>query len=159
MSENPYTTPTSADWVIPERLNFKEMPTKELKRLRNDSHSIRTVAALIILGVGIFILIMMTILANSGESSTMGAAEFSVIFVIIGFQSFVALGLLKRPAWGRVVGFVAGALMLIGFPIGTLIGILFLIALGRGGRLFGPQRLVHKELEAEWKYRRKNKVE
>jgi hypothetical protein len=158
MSENPYIAPTSVDWVMPERLNFKEMPTKELKRLRNDSHSIRTLVVLIILGLGLLIVAMIGMIAGIGEGSTIGLAELAIVFVIAVFQSVVAFGLLNRPAWGRVLGFVAGALMLVGFPIGTLIGVLFLIALGRGSRLFGPERIPHKDLEAEWKYRRKNKV-
>lgn len=141
--------------MVAERRAFLDIATPDLKRLRNDSHTIRAVVALIILGLALIGLVVMTAVFTGNG---MGAPELMVVSVICGLQAAVMIGLIQRATWGRIAGFISAALMLIGFPIGTLIGILFLISLGRGARLFGPDRLNHKELEAEWKYRKKNKV-
>lgn len=155
MSENPYIAPTDTGILIPERQNFKDMATIDLKKLRNDSHSIRAVAVLMLLGVGI-ISLAITGMMMTGQ---MGVLEMGLIFGLLSIQGVVCYAMLKRPNWGRVVGFISAVFMLLGFPVGTLIGIFFLISLVRGERLFGPDRLLHKDLEAEWKYRRKNKVQ
>ena len=159
-AENPYAAPV-ADPVNPEALQrraFPEMDTKRLKQLRNDSHSIRTLAVLLVIGIVAVLAIL--IFALSGDRSTLGVAfpELTIQAVILGVNLATVIGLFKRAIWGRVMGFITCGIMLIGFPIGTLIGVLCLIALARGGVLFGPDRLNHKELEAEWKYRKKAKI-
>jgi hypothetical protein len=154
MSENPYATPTDPGFVLAERRNFKDMPTRDLNKLRNDSHSIRAIAMLMMLGAGFVLLVVGMMLAGEG-----GIYEAWLFEGIVLVQGLVAFGLLKRPNWGRVVGFIAAVFMLLGFPVGTVIGVLFLISLVRGKRLFGPDRIPHKDLETEWKYRRKNKVQ
>lgn len=153
-ADNPYAAPVNSGMVA-ERRAFPDIPTPDLKKLRNDSHTIRAVVALIILGLVLLGIVMLTaVFVGNG----MGAAELIVVTVIGGLQSVVMIGLIQRATWGRIAGFISGSFMLFGFPIGTLIGILFLVSLIRGARLFGPDRLAHKELEAEWKYRKKNKV-
>lgn len=155
MLENPYATPESEVAVPMERNDFKEIPTKELKNLRNDSHSIRAVVFLIILGLAIMVI-------GGGTAVISGAApqgpELFMLLVLCGFNIAAAIGLMKRTTWGRILGFITGALMLLGFPLGTIIGIMVLVALGRGGRLFGPDRLHHKPLDAEWRHRKRNKI-
>lgn len=154
MSENPYATPTDPGFILAERQNFKDMPTRDLNKLRNDSHSIRAIAGLMMLGMGLVLLVVGLMIGGEG-----GVYEVGLFVGIVLVQGLVAFGLLKRPNWGRVIGFISAAFMLLGFPIGTLIGVFFLISLVRGERLFGPDRLLHKDLETEWKYRRKNKVQ
>jgi hypothetical protein len=153
-SDNPYAAPVESGVVTPPRNDFPEIDTKALKKLRNDSHSIRTVAALLILGIGI----LGIVLVFASFSGNLGIADLILPLGITAFQGIVVAGLIVRATWGRVLGFISGALMLIGFPIGTLIGVLFLIALARADRLFGSNRFTHKALEAEWKYRKKFKV-
>lgn len=153
-SDNPYAAPLESGVVTPPRNDFPDIDTKALKRLRNDSHSIRTMAALFILGITIFGFLMLGMVF----SGNLGLMELILPVGVVAFQAAVMVGLILRASWGRILGFISGALMLFGFPIGTLIGVLFLIALARADRLFGPNRLTHKALEAEWKYRRKFKV-
>lgn len=161
MSENPYATPTDPGFILAERRNFKDMPTRDLNKLRNDSHSIRAIAALMLLSVLGFSIIFGSVImvGISLGTSGVGMAELAAIGIFVIIPGFTGYALLKRPKWGRVVGFISGVFMLLGFPIGTLIGIFFLISLIRGERLFGPDRIPHKDLETEWKYRRKNKVQ
>ena len=55
-----------------------------------------------------------------------------MILLIISVPYFAAgYGLLKRMAWGRVLGLVMGALSLLSVPIGTAIGVYALWALTR----------------------------
>jgi len=153
-SDNPYAAPLESGVVTASRNDFPDIETKALKRLRNDSHSIRAVAALLILGAGILLMVLIVTVF----SGNVGYTEQLLMLGITAFHGIVATGLIVRAPWGRVLGFISGALMLFVFPIGTLIGVLFLIALGRGGRLFGINRFTHKALETEWKYRKKFKV-
>ncbi|MCU0747983.1 MAG: hypothetical protein MUF13_00350 [Akkermansiaceae bacterium] len=155
MSENPYATPTDPGFILAERQSFKDMPTRELKKLRNDSHSIRAIAVLMMLGTGLVLLVIVGLMTTE----YLGVMEIGILLGMVAFQGVVSIAMFKRPNWGRVIGFISAVFMLLGFPVGTLIGILFLISLVRGERLFGPDRILHKDLEAEWKYRRKNKVE
>lgn len=157
-AENPYAAP-SAEAALPARNLFQDIPTKELKTLRNDSHTIRAVVALMALGLLIMFAAGGLILSQGGEHGLPGAFELIPLMGISALNLAALVGLVIRGNWGRILGFVSGVLMLIGFPIGTLIGVLFLISLGRSKRLFGPDRLIHKQLEAEWKYRKKNRVE
>lgn len=57
------------------------------------------------------------------------------------------VGLMGRSTWGRIAGIVMCLLMLIHVPFGTLIGIPGLFVFFRSGKLFGPDRLTHRELE------------
>lgn len=159
-AENPYAAPV-ADPVNPEALQrkaFPEMDTKRLKQLRNDSHSIRTLAVLLVFSNLMLAFLFFFTIAGDGGTMGIGFPELAIQAVILGVNVATATGLFKRAVWGRVMGFITCGIMLIGFPIGTLIGILCLIALARGGVLFGPDRLSHKELGAEWKYRKKAKI-
>lgn len=153
-SENPYAAPLNSG-ALALRRDFPDIATPDLKRLRNDSHTLRAIVALIILGICLMGIATITSLTSG---TGFGALELLFVTGICGIQLVAMIGLIQRANWGRVFGFISAALMLIGFPIGTLIGILFLVSLVRSGRLFGPDRLRHKELEAEWRYRKKHKV-
>lgn len=148
MSSNPYATPESDLVATPQRKNFPELSTKELRKLWNHSSSIRALAFLFFFGAAACILGSMAMMA--------GKLFFGVYFAIVAsLVLFVAgIGLMKRTEWGRVLGFALCGLALILFPLGTIIGILSLMALSCG-RLFGADRLVHGELDAELKHRKK----
>jgi len=77
---------------------------------------------------------------------------------ILCFFGLVSYGSWRRPSWGRIPGVVCCILALFLVPIGTAIGVLGLIAYGRGRDLFGPNRYLHGMLDAEWKYRRRHGV-
>jgi hypothetical protein len=156
-SGNPYLSPQTNPVMLAGRNLFPDIATPDLKKLRNDSHSIRTFMVLLLLGVVIFLLAGIGFLAG-GKSGATAMGEFAFFVVAGGLNLITAIGLMTRAVWGRYLGFVCAAFALLGFPVGTLIGILMLVALGRGARLFGPDRLDHKALNTEWKYRKANKV-
>src|ERR1035437_7369701 len=160
MQNNPYAAPQSDVSITLERNDFKDIPTGKLKKLRNDSHSIRAVYALLFIGVvvsiiGVVVTFFSLFVSKGPEMAIPGLP------IVLGcgvFYLVTLIGLMKRTAWGRVLGCILGGLALLAFPIGTLIGVLILVALGRSKELFGPDHLDHKSLEAEWKYRKKNKI-
>ncbi|MBK1827436.1 hypothetical protein [Haloferula rosea] len=149
VDENPYAAPSvepSNPAFLPQRRSFPDLRTKELKKLRNDSHSLRAMAVLLILGAiaaGLFLLPAPSIRLWIGVT----------LLMILNLGT--AWALLSRPAWGRHLGFPTAVLMLFFIPVGTIFAPICMIALARGARLFGPQRFLHHELEAEWKYRHK----
>lgn len=80
------------------------------------------------------------------------------IFIAIGLLYLVAcVTSYTRPSWGRWLGIGVATLSLFSFPIGTIIGILALIAYIQGARLFGPDRFLHKDVVLAYKQRKKEK--
>jgi len=77
---------------------------------------------------------------------------------LLMFFGFVAYGSWIRPSWGRILGVLFCILSLFAIPIGTIVGVLGLIAYGRGSSLFGENRYESKILEDELKYRKKYKM-
>ncbi len=56
----------------------------------------------------------------------------SVFFVAIGLPGLIlAYGLLRRRSWSRPLGFVLGALNLLNFPFGTILGVYTMFVLTR----------------------------
>jgi len=56
-----------------------------------------------------------------------------------------------RSNWGRVMGIIACAFMLLRIPIGTIIGIMGLVAFIKAKELFGPDRITHAEVKRAFK--------
>jgi hypothetical protein len=155
---NPYLPPQTDPVAPAGRNHFKDIATADLKKLRNDSHSIRTFSVLLILGAALMIVgVVVSLLRNEG-GATMGMAELVIVGAAGGLNLLTAIGLMKRRIWARYLAMIMAVLALLGFPIGTLIGILLLVALGRSARLFGSDRLDHKMIDTEWRYRKANKI-
>ncbi len=152
MNSNPYATPES-DVVTPSlRQDFPELTTKELRKFWNHSSSIRALVFLFFL-VGVAgILVSLIMVAGQQFLGTYLSIATTLVLFLAG------IGLMKRTEWGRGLSMVLCVLALIAFPLGTIIGILSLMALSCG-KLFGPDRFVHRALDAELKHRKKNRVE
>lgn len=152
---NPYATPESDTTVTAARINFHDLDTKAVKKLRNNSHTIRTLGLLNLLGILIIAAVMVVKYFYQGDQTNI-VDPILIVSIIVGLITIYAFW--WRPAWGQAFGFISCALMLFGFPIGTIIGILGIIALAQSRALFGPERPLHRDLEKEWKYRKKNKI-
>lgn len=137
------------------RTEFPELSTRELKRLFNHNSSITALSVLWILGA-ILTIGLAVVEASSPEGSGMVLA--GVLVGIALFQLVTVVGCFRREPWARVCGIVVCVLMLVNIPIGTLLGLLGLVAFARGAPLFGPGRYVGKELKAELKHRKRNKI-
>ena len=152
MIENPYATPQSDVTVCLMRNDFPDIPFKQLKKLRNNSHSIRSLMVLLILVGSLGTIGCLATLASEIQDSALGGLAITILVFMSG------IGLLRRSHWGRILAFICSLFMLLLFPIGTIIGALSLGALG-SRQLFGPNRIDHRALEAEFRYRKKNRID
>ena len=66
------------------------------------------------------------------ESTNLVAILITFLFfgVFSGIHYLAALGARRGKSWGRLLSRVIGAFLLLGFPIGTVIGVLLLIGTG-----------------------------
>lgn len=65
----------------------------------------------------------------------------AVFFVVLAVPSIVAgIGLLKRREWARILTIILGVLHLLGFPLGTVLGIytLYVLLNDQTKALFSP---------------------
>ncbi len=76
----------------------------------------------------------------------------------ISLSILAFIGFVTRLRWGRIVGILACGIWLTKFPIWTLFGIWGLLVLIPGANLFGPNRILAKDLKAEVKWRKQNKI-
>ena len=131
-----------------------------LKKLKNYSHNIGALGVLWSIGAALsingLVLIVFGIVEFENNDVRVFAFVFSLFFAIV--LCLAVIGLFTRTRWGRVIGIVICCMALPGLPLGTIIGIIGLLALIEGKRLFGKDRYLHRELKKEYKFRKKNKI-
>ena len=147
---NPYQSP-QAKLEGGDRRLFPEWDFKTLKKVRNNSSTIQTLGWLWIIGSVLNVAVGFIALVNAGSMALINLG-------IGAFAAFAAYGAIRRPYWGKTVGMILCCIALIGFPIGTIIGIMGLIAFSEKAPLFGPNKLSHKDICDEFKYRKRHKV-
>ena len=135
--------------------DFSRFDTKRLKALYNASRTVGTLCILWALGALLFLILVVVALVGKDKESMNQIATSLVVLIPLGALKVGALiGCLKQAEWGRVLGIIDCILMLLGFPIGTLIGIIGLVALIPNKELFEPNALDFKALKAEYKLRK-----
>ena len=135
-----------------------QMDFKRLKRLYNASHTIRALGGLYGLGVVIFVGGALA-LANSRYAVSGENRALMVVMFVSGALSLLgAVVCFVRQRWARWVGMGLCVLSLASVPIGTIIGIFGIIAYAQGGRLFGRDRLTHKDVVDVYKQRKRTKT-
>lgn len=160
MSEsNPYAAPETAQTLAPGKgLAFAELNDKALKKLYYRSCNLSCIAFL--LGLGLLVMIWVLTTATSQSLSSGGPLSGMPFFAAIAVFYLVAmLGLILRNTWGRILGIIVCLFSLLSIPIGTIIGVAGLFALFGAPQLFGPDRVLHKDLKIEFKLRKKLKKE
>lgn len=155
--ENPYKTPERGDEQAggpssqeAEALDLETLAHGDLKKLRDRSHTI--------MSVGVYWVLQLALVVPASswiEESSDGLipAHWTIL------ASFVLLlpgviGAFHRGAWARVVGMLTCCICLPAFPIGTALGIFGLIAYVGADKLFGRGRVLHRDLNREWKRRK-----
>jgi hypothetical protein len=78
--------------------------------------------------------------------------------VYAGLAVLAAIGSFLFKTWSRLLSMALCVLLLIAFPIGTIFGVLGLIALWGSKPLFGSNRISQDQLRAELKLRESNNV-
>ena len=152
MLENPYAPPQTDVSACLMRNDFPDLSFRQLKKLRNNSHSLRALMVLLLLVGGFVTLVCLAALASERIDSALGVLAIATLVFMTG------IGLMLRSHWGRILAFICCVFMLVVFPIGTVVGALSLGALG-SRQLFGPKRIKHRALEAEFRYRKKNRID
>ncbi len=90
-----------------------------------------------------------------GEDTVQRQGAFAFKIALSSLALATTVGLQFRFGWGRIVGFIFCAYLLILFPIGTLIGIFGIVALVGSEPLFGKDGWRAQELKKEYKQRKK----
>ena len=160
MSENVFAPPRASLDVQEGPEALWELPWKELRRIYLASVNIRALGVLYGLGaVGAIAAGSMLLVGTVGGAQPEAATAFLWALVVVLGLIYVAacVSSYTRPTWGRWLGIVLCVLSLFSIPFGTLIGLLGLIAYAQGGKLFGPGRLLHKDVAAVYKQRKKDK--
>ena len=158
MTDNVFAPPQAEleTRVGPEEL--WDMEYKQVRKLAMASLNIRALGALWGLGA-LAILAGVAVLVSAGNPDAReGAVGLAALFFVSGGLSAAAsYTAYARPRWGRGLGIVLCILGLLNFPIGTAIGAVGIFAYVQGARLFGPDKLLHKDVMAVYKQRKKDK--
>jgi len=148
MTDNdPYSAPETEIYAIPDVPDkLKDLNFSQLKKLYHRSSNVGAIAGLMVLG-----LVLMTSLSAIPHDQE-GLSYMRYVFIGVSvLYAITVFGLIKRTGWGRILGIIICALSLLNIPIGTIIGIAGLFAFIKAPELFGPNRITHKELKAEFK--------
>ncbi|MBI5675592.1 MAG: hypothetical protein HZC48_07190 [Nitrospirae bacterium] len=147
-----------------ERKDFKELSTKELNKIYFRSESIKSIAAIIVIAI-VGLAIQAGIINNFGGKDVVIKSlknPKNISLNLLNILTFI--GFVTRTKWGRIVGFIACTIwvtmpiFLLKFSISILVGIWGLYVLIPSGNLFGPDRLLAKDLKLEFKWRKKYKI-
>jgi hypothetical protein len=136
------------------RNTFPDIETKKLKQLYNASRSIKALCAIWILGLVFQIVILLYASFAQGLTPEKRIHAFMFFVPIIVLNLATIIGCFQWASWGRILGAITCILILFGFPLGTILGILGLIAFIRSPELFGRNRLDPDQLIVEYKMRK-----
>ena len=157
MSDNAFAPPR-AKLDVPEGPDVLwEMPFKEVRKIYLASVNVQALGVLYAIGaIGLLATAAFTVAGPPSSTPPPTALMpfllgMGVVFLAGTVTSYT------RPRWGRVLGIILCVLSLFSIPWGTIVGILGLIAYAQGGKLFGSQRLRHKDVAAVYKQRKKDK--
>jgi hypothetical protein len=159
MTDNVFAPPRSNVVVNTGPRELWDLSWKDLRNLHYASVNIRAIGVLNIVGAVIVIAALAIPAFSRADAS--GAASLVPLFIFMGLASALSIVFawtaFTRPRWGRWFGIVMLVLGLLNFPIGTLISIVGLIAYVRGRRLFGDDKILHKDLADVFKQRKLEK--
>jgi hypothetical protein len=146
--ENPYSAPSTNEPVAlsSASVEFEEWEDKRVKKLYYRSSNIQCITALIFLGA---------ILHGIYFFETEELVERLLFGGLVLLDLLSGVLLVRRTKSGRILGIIVCFLSLLAFPLGTLIGIVGLFAFFGAPQLFGPERIQHDILRAEFKQRRR----
>ena len=160
MTDNVFAPPRANVEVRTGPPGLWELPAKRVRTLYHASSSIRALGVLYGLGVLSNFATAALFLAAPAEkvAESMTKGVLVTVLLALGFLALAAcISSFTRPAWGRWVGVVIAIVALLGFPLGTLIGILALVYYAQAKPLFGPGRFTHKEVVEVFKQRKHEK--
>jgi hypothetical protein len=146
---NPYAPPQVTDSLaLGENPHFSDLDDKAFKKLYYRSCNISGITLLLSFGL----IAIAAVIALPDADANLPKP----VFIGLGlFYLASIIGLFKRTSWGRILGIIVCSLSLLSIPLGTIIGIMGLFAFIKAPNLFGSGRVLHKDLKAEFKLRKK----
>lgn len=150
---NPYSSPKAeATEIDIDEYRVAEMEFKQLKKTYNKSIYISLLALVLLLGLLSAAILPIYVFEEAIEKTPL--LTIIALIALAGFYILTVICLFRRSNLGRTLGIIASYISLLGFPIGTIIGIASLLALYRSSELFGEDRIKHKDLEKAFKINR-----
>jgi membrane-bound ClpP family serine protease len=147
MADNPFAAPKAFVRDAPIDAPIPGMSPKEVRSLYFHSRNVWAVFVLNSLGL---LALAFIALIPAFSSSGLGPGDAGTMLFVLGLVvlfSVLQYGLLVRTSWGRIGGIVMAVLSLVNIPLGTIVGIIALIAFIKGKVLFGPERITHREVK------------
>lgn len=154
---DPYAAPESQILVDASLGNerFRELDSKRFKKLYYRSQNVTSITGLLI--ISLLVMAAMVVFEEDIEYSLeRNLVPRGLYLALIALCLPTVVGLVPRSAWGRIMGIFVCFIALFDIPIGTAIGAAGLFAFFKAPELFGPNRVTHAELKAEFKLRKKN---
>jgi thiol:disulfide interchange protein len=150
-SINPYSAPQS-DISAPLVLDsqFGDLDAKSFNKLYYRSCNVTAFAVLLLVAI------VFLATAIFGPRYSNAIPKYALIGACV-FYLITSIGLFKRTSWGRIMGIIVSIISLISITLGTIIGIVGLFAFVKAPNLFGENKILHKDLKAEFKLRKKLK--
>lgn len=158
-AENPYKTPETInpESIVSDGSPISSMDRKRFKKLYYRSVNINTIAVLLLLSV-CFLIWLVSFQSKIAESRGEYIIISPVFYVSVTLSCIATIGLFMRSTWGRIVGILACIGMIFNLHfISIIVGIAGLFALFKAPELFGPKRILHKDLKKEYKIRKREK--
>lgn len=144
-----------------ERQDLKEHNFSELQKLYFHSRDMNALGIFMwIISVPVVLYLVFVIWVAISHHVQMNLNLFISALLIYGYTGLYVLTAyicFSRKSWGRIPGIIIFSIFLLGIPIGTIMGIYGINAFSEKS-LFGPDRLTHSRLKAEYKFRKKNKI-
>ena len=133
-----------------------EMPFKELRKIYHASHTIRALGALYALVAigGAAIVMMFGFAVQAGASRRGDLGPLMIFFALVLASAAACVTSYTRQEWGRLLGGFLCILMIFLIPVGTVIGVLGLVAYFQAGKVFGPGRFLHKDVVTVYRQRK-----
>lgn len=160
MDENLYAAPEAEvmDQTVVNDPKLVDLNFMALKQLYRRSSNINSIVFFNVLGVLLwgYLIFIVKILEDARHGGLHFGIFIPVCLFILNLSCMIFIW--RRTTVGRGLGIVWCVLVMTNIPIGTLIRALCLAALIKGGNLFGPDRVPHKLIKAEYKFRKKNKI-
>jgi hypothetical protein len=159
MSENVFAPPRANLETREGPEALWDMTFKQVRKLYLASVNVRALGVIYALGA-LGLISASTFMFADVDPNVRAAIPAGLTAFYVGIGIVFVAGTVTsymRPRWGRWLGIVLCVLMLFNIPLGTAIGIIGLIAYAQGGKLFGRDRLLHTDVAAVYKQRKKDK--
>jgi len=160
-SPNPYSTPTIDPAQAANHNNpLSHMRSADIKKLRNNSHTLRVIAILGI--IGWVLVAALTLYFNNSTGYIEIFGTVTSVFIYLGVLAILSAAgiyaLLARPSWGKIAGILYCVLLILNLSLLSIaLGICGIIALSHNTSrlLFGPKKIPHSLVDQEFKLRKR----